>query len=171
MRCRVGHDQSYWFRVYTDRPDRDRQSFAKHLARTSYLFLNRLDDKTQAESVWRGTVWSLRSQSESDARPIVVSPTQIARFRGCWAVAEYLLSPHWSGRANLDLLRTHIANEGQSRLRLVIGLTYTFGARESSYSARIKADKLGCSDEQAEWVTMAASTLPKRKDNFRLNAS
>lgn len=44
---------------------------------------------------------------------------------------EYLLNPHWSGRANLDFLRTHLANEGQSRLRLVLGITYTFGSRES----------------------------------------
>jgi hypothetical protein len=44
--------------------------------------------------------------------------------------AEILLSPHWSGRAKLDFLRTHLANEGQSRLRLVLGVTYTFGTRE-----------------------------------------
>jgi hypothetical protein len=43
--------------------------------------------------------------------------------------AEYLFSPHWSGRANLDFLRTHLANEGQSRLRLVLGIRYTFGSR------------------------------------------
>lgn len=43
---------------------------------------------------------------------------------------EYLFSPHWSGRANLDFLRTHLENRGQSRLRFVLGLTYTFGARE-----------------------------------------
>lgn len=45
--------------------------------------------------------------------------------------AEYLFSPHWSGRANLDFLRTHLGNEGQSRLRLVLGITYTLGSRES----------------------------------------
>jgi long-subunit fatty acid transport protein len=44
--------------------------------------------------------------------------------------AEYLLGPHWSGRANLDFLRTHLANEGQSRLRFVLGITYTFGTRD-----------------------------------------
>ena len=50
-----------------------------------------------------------------------------------WALgggAEYLFSPHWSGRVNLDLLRTHLANQGQSRLRLVLGVTYTLGSRE-----------------------------------------
>lgn len=44
--------------------------------------------------------------------------------------AEYLITPHWSGRLNLDLMRTHLANEGQSRLRMVLGITYTFGSRE-----------------------------------------
>ena len=44
--------------------------------------------------------------------------------------AEYLFSPHWSGRVNLDFLRTHLANQGQSRLRLVLGVTYTLGSRE-----------------------------------------
>jgi hypothetical protein len=44
--------------------------------------------------------------------------------------ADYLFSPHWSGRANLDFLRTHLANQGQSRLRLVLGVRYTFGNRE-----------------------------------------
>jgi opacity protein-like surface antigen len=45
--------------------------------------------------------------------------------------AEYLFTPHWSGRANLDFLRTHFANQGQSHLRLVLGITYTFGSREA----------------------------------------
>lgn len=44
---------------------------------------------------------------------------------------EYLFSPHWSGRANLDLLRTHFAAQGQSRLRFVLGVTYTFGEKET----------------------------------------
>lgn len=44
--------------------------------------------------------------------------------------AEYLLSPHWSGRVNMGFLRTHLENEGQSRLRFVVGLTYTIGPRE-----------------------------------------
>jgi Domain of unknown function (DUF4440)/Outer membrane protein beta-barrel domain len=44
--------------------------------------------------------------------------------------AEYLLSSHWSARGNLDFQRTHLANEGQSRLRLVLGVRYTFGNRE-----------------------------------------
>jgi opacity protein-like surface antigen len=47
--------------------------------------------------------------------------------------AEYWINPHWSGRLNLDLLRTHFADEGQSHLRLVLGVTYTFGARGETH--------------------------------------
>lgn len=43
--------------------------------------------------------------------------------------AEYLFNPHWSGRLNMDLLRTHFIDQGQSHFRLVLGVTYTFGAR------------------------------------------
>jgi len=43
--------------------------------------------------------------------------------------AEYLVAPHWSVRGNLDLMRTHFANAGQNRLRLILGVTYTFGKR------------------------------------------
>jgi hypothetical protein len=43
--------------------------------------------------------------------------------------AEYLFNPHWSARMNLDFLRTHLANEGQSHLRFVLGIRYTFGSR------------------------------------------
>jgi hypothetical protein len=49
--------------------------------------------------------------------------------------ADYLFSDHWSGRANVDFLRTHLANEGQSRLRLVLGIRYTFGNRERKIAA------------------------------------
>jgi hypothetical protein len=49
--------------------------------------------------------------------------------------AEYLFNPHWSGRANLDFMRTGFANEGQSRLRLILGVTYTFGSRERKAAA------------------------------------
>jgi outer membrane protein OmpA-like peptidoglycan-associated protein len=39
---------------------------------------------------------------------------------------DYRLSPHWSARGNLDFLRTHLFNEGQSHLRLVLGIDYHF---------------------------------------------
>ncbi len=44
--------------------------------------------------------------------------------------ADYPFTSHWSGRANLDFMRTHFAAAGQSRLRLVLGIAYTFGKRE-----------------------------------------
>jgi opacity protein-like surface antigen len=43
--------------------------------------------------------------------------------------ADYVLSSHWAARANLDFLRTHLANAGQSQLRLVIGVAYSFQSR------------------------------------------
>jgi hypothetical protein len=43
--------------------------------------------------------------------------------------ADYRFSPHWVGRLRLDLLRTHLADAGQSRLRLGAGVAYTFGKR------------------------------------------
>ena len=49
--------------------------------------------------------------------------------------ADYLFSDHWSGRANVDFLRTHFASEGQSRVRLVLGIRYTIGSRERKIAA------------------------------------
>jgi hypothetical protein len=43
--------------------------------------------------------------------------------------ADYKLSPHWAGRFKLDLLRTHLAESGQSRVRLGFGVAYTLGER------------------------------------------
>jgi hypothetical protein len=43
--------------------------------------------------------------------------------------ADYPFTPHWSARGNLDFMRTHFAASGQSRLRLVLGIAYTFGRR------------------------------------------
>jgi Domain of unknown function (DUF4440)/Outer membrane protein beta-barrel domain len=48
---------------------------------------------------------------------------------------DYSFNSHWSARANLDFLRTHLANEGQSRLRLVLGIRYTIGNREAKVVA------------------------------------
>ena len=44
--------------------------------------------------------------------------------------ADYNISPHWVARGKLDFLRTHLSDAGQSRLRLAIGVAYTFGRRE-----------------------------------------
>ena len=43
---------------------------------------------------------------------------------------DYVMSPHWSLRGKVDFLRTHFAAAGQSRLRVGIGVTYTFANRE-----------------------------------------
>jgi len=43
--------------------------------------------------------------------------------------ADYRFSSHWVGRAKLGLLRTHLAETGQTRLRLIMGVAYTFGKR------------------------------------------
>jgi hypothetical protein len=43
--------------------------------------------------------------------------------------ADYLLRNHWAARVNVDLLRTHLADTGQSRVRFVMGIVYTFGTR------------------------------------------
>ena len=59
--------------------------------------------------------------------------------------ADYRLSPHWVGRFNVDFLRTHFADSGQSRLRLGIGIAYTFGERgekEAAEARQKEAEKL-----------------------------
>jgi Outer membrane protein beta-barrel domain len=43
---------------------------------------------------------------------------------------DYVLSDHWLARGKLDYLRTHLANQGQSRLRLAIEIAFTFGGRD-----------------------------------------
>jgi opacity protein-like surface antigen len=43
--------------------------------------------------------------------------------------ADYQLAPHWTARGELGLLRTHLVNEGQSRLRVAINIAYVFGSR------------------------------------------
>jgi Outer membrane protein beta-barrel domain len=45
------------------------------------------------------------------------------------AGADYPLTSHFSARSNLDLLRTHLNAAGQSRLRFVLGIAYTFGSK------------------------------------------
>jgi opacity protein-like surface antigen len=44
--------------------------------------------------------------------------------------ADYVVSPHWALRGNLDLLRTHLVESGQTRLRFVVGVNYTFLRRK-----------------------------------------
>jgi hypothetical protein len=39
---------------------------------------------------------------------------------------DYALSPHWVSRGDLDFVRTHFVDAGQSRLKVSIGLSYKF---------------------------------------------
>lgn len=39
---------------------------------------------------------------------------------------DYTLASHWDARFNLGLLRTHLDDSAQSRLRLGLGISYTF---------------------------------------------
>jgi outer membrane protein OmpA-like peptidoglycan-associated protein len=57
--------------------------------------------------------------------------------------ADYRLSSHWVSRFKLDFLRTHFADTGQSRIRLGIGVAYTFGPRgeKEAADAKQKADE------------------------------
>ena len=57
--------------------------------------------------------------------------------------ADYRLSPHWVSRFKVDFLRTHFADTGQSRLRVGIGIAYTFGTRgeKAAAEAKRKADE------------------------------
>jgi opacity protein-like surface antigen len=52
-----------------------------------------------------------------------------------WALgggADYQFASQWFARVNLDLLRTHFADSGQSRLRFVLGIGYNFSPRSST---------------------------------------
>jgi opacity protein-like surface antigen len=42
---------------------------------------------------------------------------------------DYVVAGHWSVRGNLDFLRTHFSDTGQSRLRFVLGVAYTLRHR------------------------------------------
>lgn len=43
--------------------------------------------------------------------------------------AEIKLTSHWSARGRVDLLRTHLANAGQSRVRINLGVAYFLKGR------------------------------------------
>jgi Outer membrane protein beta-barrel domain len=44
--------------------------------------------------------------------------------------ADVVLNPHWAARGNLDLERTHFSDSGQTRLRFLLGVAYTFARRK-----------------------------------------
>jgi opacity protein-like surface antigen len=72
---------------------------------------------------------SLLSQT---LRSVNVGSTSASAHSFSWLVGgggDYAFNSHWSGRVNLDLLRTHIADNGQSRLRIGLGVAYTIAGR------------------------------------------
>ena len=84
--------------------------------------------------------------------------------------ADYRFSGHWYGRANVDLERTHFSDTGQSRLRFVLGVVYTFGDREKQEAAAAKrkaeeeaaAEAKRKADEQA--AAEAAAEAKRKAD-------
>jgi opacity protein-like surface antigen len=63
-------------------------------------------------------------------------PTQsAAQTTFAWVLgggADYQFNSQWFGRVGLDFMRTHFADTGQSRLRLVLGIGYTFSPRPTT---------------------------------------
>ena len=52
---------------------------------------------------------------------------------GSWLLgggADVLFSPRWAVRANIDYLRTHFVDQGQNRVRIMLGVAYTFRGRK-----------------------------------------
>jgi Outer membrane protein beta-barrel domain len=45
--------------------------------------------------------------------------------------ADFNIANHWAVRTNIDLLRTHFASMGQSRLRFGLGVAYSFKGHPS----------------------------------------
>jgi opacity protein-like surface antigen len=68
-----------------------------------------------------------QSIQEGIAPPVTNSDSAFSWMLG--GGVEYPLNDHWSARGNVDLLRTHLNASAQSRLRLGIGIAYTFGER------------------------------------------
>lgn len=72
----------------------------------------------------------LRERVEQGGGSVSASDNSFA-----WAVGgggDYQFNSQWFGRVNLDFLRTHFVNAGQSRLRFVIGVGYTFSSRPTT---------------------------------------
>ena len=85
----------------------------------------------------------LNSSLESPSQNISQSASDNAFTWMLGGGADYRLSPHWVSRFKIDFLRTHFADTGQSRVRIGIGVAYTFGARgeKAAAEAKRKADE------------------------------
>jgi hypothetical protein len=66
-------------------------------------------------------------QAPSQAVNVTTSATSFAWMLG--GGNDFRLNPHWGARVKVDLLRTHFASSGQSRLRFSLGLVYTVRRR------------------------------------------
>ena len=86
--------------------------------------------------------------------------------------ADYRLSPHWVGRAKVDFLRTHFADSGQSRVRLVLGIAYTFGERgaQEAAEAKQKADEAHAAAEAEKIAKEQAQCERCKKEAAEENA-
>lgn len=71
----------------------------------------------------------LRSSLEDPARNISQFASDNAFSWMIGGGADYRFSSHWLGRVKVGLLRTHLADSGQSRLRFSLGIVYTFKER------------------------------------------
>lgn len=73
------------------------------------------------------------SHLHSEISQVGVGSQEASDNSGTWLLGgggDFVLSKHWVGRANLDLLRTHFVDAGQSRLRIVFGVAYSFSSRK-----------------------------------------
>jgi outer membrane protein OmpA-like peptidoglycan-associated protein/opacity protein-like surface antigen len=102
------------------------------------------------------------SHLNSSLEDKATSVTQSASDNGfSWMVgggADYRFASHWMGRFKVDFLRTHFADEGQSRLRLSLGIAYTFGERgaKEAAEAKRKADaELAAAEAQKKTMEQA----------------
>ncbi len=79
---------------------------------------------------------------------------------------DYRFSGHWYGRAKLDLERTHFSDTGQSRLRFVLGVVYTFGDREKqeAAAAKRKADEQAAAEAKRKADEQAAAEAKRKAD-------
>ena len=80
--------------------------------------------------------------------------------------ADYRLASHWVGRFKIDFLRTHFADTGQSRVRLGLGIAYTFGERgaKEAAEAKRKADaELAAAEAQKKAMEQAKCEECKRQ--------
>lgn len=71
----------------------------------------------------------LSSNVQAPAQNLFVESSDTAFTWLLGGGADYRLSPRWRARGHLDFMRTHFANEGQSRLRLSLGVSYALHDR------------------------------------------